>query len=159
MGVAKKHSAGAVQQRRSSSLVGLFHEKYEASSQATVERWHERPPGALSWPIVMTVAAEYETMSIVEVPGRRLFGRLGWCSGRRSRGEGGSGSGSWEPGREKTRPTARVQPPRRMSRCIAACDAVVSGGSCQCHRGPRVVELKLRIFLVGGPQPKRPSGY
>ncbi len=49
LGVAKKHSAGAVQQRRSSSL----------------------------------------------------FGRLGWCSGRRSRGEGGSGSGSWEPGREK----------------------------------------------------------
>jgi hypothetical protein len=54
LGVAKKHSAGAVQQRRSSSLVGLFHEKYEA----TVERWHERLPGALSWPIVMAVAAE-----------------------------------------------------------------------------------------------------
>ena len=31
---------------------------------------------------------------------------------------------------------ARVQPPRRMPRCSAACDAEVSGGSCQCHRGP-----------------------
>jgi hypothetical protein len=33
---------------------------------------------------------------------------------------------------------ARVQPPRRMPWCSAACDAVVSrcGGPCQCHRGP-----------------------
>jgi hypothetical protein len=81
-------------------------------------------------------------MSIVEVPGRRPFGRLGWCrlgavaDGAEARAAAAAAAGPGRGARKRKDTVARVQLPRRMPRCSAACDAVVCGGSCQCHRGP-----------------------
>ncbi len=92
---------GAIELSSQTPSVGpIENPERQATSSMFQELWHERPPGAfLSWPILMAVAAEQETMSKAEV--RWPFGRLEWSKGGRSIGEGGSDSSScqWEPGK------------------------------------------------------------